>query len=71
MFSYMFVFMLLKTVWVFWRSDTAAEKDEGVPPSSVGFADTFPQGGRQGEVPARRMRDAPPREARVNVKCKV
>ena len=30
----MFVFLLLKTVWVFWRSDTAAEKDEGVPLSS-------------------------------------
>ena len=37
MFSYMFVFLLLKTVSVFWRSDTAAtEKDEGVPPSLRG-----------------------------------
>ena len=48
MISYMFVFLWLKTVSVFWRSDTAAEKDEGVHPSSVGFADTFPLGGRQG-----------------------
>ena len=33
----MFVFLLLKTVSVFWRSDTAAtEKDEGVPPSPRG-----------------------------------